>query len=510
MSPARWDGLALLLVKSKRIHGRGTAYPVGPRLLLTARHVVRGASSIRARFAGVDVPGAIPPTPRFSECDATVVWQDERRDVALLEVAGLDGAGLPFAPVRVLPLHDGEEWTSRAFPSASGAGGDAAVPATASLDGQLQVLTEGPLELLVKNGPRDPGGFAGASGGPVVDAHGCVVGVITQEEVHWTGRLLATALSTCFGDAEFLRLVGLGDRDRIEARVVAEITEILGRDLLALERLREVMERPESEVLELRRGVPGDAAGVARWLSRLPVDGATFCLNEAHEEVVERLDRARKDAAEEVAALRNAASALVRMLCFLLPALVELDTTCSANRHFREAGHSRLAGIITLPDAPLGFVDLIVAAIERRPLLASPRNHGGARSRLGIDRRGVLGVIKADFADDVVQELARKLGVDAALPPERRLREVRAKLKVQEDPRRRRRRPRYLVLDVDVDGGAGDSQIHAQAIARLRRELPQLLVVRLGAGELHDDSFELWARIQEMLERQRTNGRGTA
>ncbi|MBY0336462.1 MAG: serine protease [Acetobacteraceae bacterium] len=138
----------------------GTAFAIGPRLVLTNAHVIRGCRDIRLRTSG----GAEFPASRRAE--------DPERDLALLVAEGDPGPALAFR--RGPPLRRGEGVVTYGFPLAGllSSGPTLTTGEVSALSG----LRDNPAQIQI-SAPVQPGN----SGGPLLDRSGLVAGIVTSK-----------------------------------------------------------------------------------------------------------------------------------------------------------------------------------------------------------------------------------------------------------------------------------------------------------------------------------------
>jgi S1-C subfamily serine protease len=153
---ALYDAVAPAVVVVENGAALGAGFAVAPGLVVTAAHVVLGAEEVRVTFAdGQVVRGAVIERAR------------DGLDLAVVRV--------PLTPARTLPLLPGAAVRTGAFVAAVGHGDGSrwtlatGIVANAAADGPDGALVR--LQL-----PLRPG----ASGGPVVDRAGGLVGVVTH------------------------------------------------------------------------------------------------------------------------------------------------------------------------------------------------------------------------------------------------------------------------------------------------------------------------------------------
>jgi len=207
----------------------GTAFFIsGDRYLLTAAHVVEGATRIVVHSLGVKLP-------------ATLIKADSTNDLAILEVEvikNLDeliypllshrNAALPLAASR--SVHLGDSIFTIGFPKAN-------------VQGTEPKLTKGEISSLsaIQNDPRHFQISApirpGNSGGPLVDLSGNVVGMVTSR----------------LGDIPTFQATGSPPQNvnyALKSSVIVAFLESLGEPLGKLKLPRPPKQRPFSEVVQ--------------------------------------------------------------------------------------------------------------------------------------------------------------------------------------------------------------------------------------------------------------------
>jgi S1-C subfamily serine protease len=143
----------------------GTGFVVAPQKVLTAAHVVAGSDSV---------------TVGEEQLAGQVVSYDSSADVAILDVPELSAPSLDLAP---LPVPVGTQATALGYP-----GGGAFTAVAASVRGLVDLtgpdiyhLTKVTRAVYVVS--IDGGLPAGASGGPLIDDNGRVLGVMFGDDV---------------------------------------------------------------------------------------------------------------------------------------------------------------------------------------------------------------------------------------------------------------------------------------------------------------------------------------
>ena len=152
------SGVTRIAVTTCEGGGSGSGFLVGPDTVMTAAHVVDGATSVSLRFGAAVFAGE-------------PILVDEENDLALVNVEG-EPVGHAFA-IANEPARVGSEVAALGFPN----GRPLAMTRGAVTSVDLRVSVEGQdLRDLFRT---DSAIIPGNSGGPVVDSAGDVVGVVT-------------------------------------------------------------------------------------------------------------------------------------------------------------------------------------------------------------------------------------------------------------------------------------------------------------------------------------------
>ena len=166
------SGAVAMAVRSVTIvrtaQGTGAGVAVGDARVVTAAHVIEGATTVQLYTAdGRDV-------------QATVVRRDRHRDLAVLIAPGLD---LPAAPLQSQPPNLGDSVYAAGAPM-----GDY-LQLTAGIVSALP--DRGGVAYIQTDAPINPGN----SGGPLLDVEGRVIGIVVTKRSTGEGIAWATAAS---------------------------------------------------------------------------------------------------------------------------------------------------------------------------------------------------------------------------------------------------------------------------------------------------------------------------
>ncbi|WP_147395115.1 trypsin-like peptidase domain-containing protein [Azospirillum cavernae] len=220
----------------------GTGYPVGPGRILTARHVLCPGtdSTIKVRWKNHADDAA--RTWR----QATVAWDDEGMDVAVLICDFPDGFQKTYAPVSNIPHKVDARWHSAGFAKCvSEKKDDKIYTKSVGLKGGCYPLNEttGNFDVGVDDATTLPDGWKGISGCPVF-VQGSIIGVVVQCPINFDqSRLLAVSARKFFDAPGFRGAILWPEDDARRAAVHKENAEALSlhpkihQAILAVERI---------------------------------------------------------------------------------------------------------------------------------------------------------------------------------------------------------------------------------------------------------------------------------
>ena len=154
----------------------GSGFLVGPRLIVTAAHVLKGAQTVAVRGLR-------------DESVATIIGTDKERDVALIRTTRDVGVGEPLSFSEEQP-QQGDEVVAIGYPD-----GRPQTPTSGTVSrlGQSVDVDDRRLNDLVQ---FDSEGVPGSSGGPLLDLRGAVVGITDSADDYVTGFNYAVSSKT--------------------------------------------------------------------------------------------------------------------------------------------------------------------------------------------------------------------------------------------------------------------------------------------------------------------------
>lgn len=264
--------------------GGGTGYLLSGDRVLTAHHVVEGATAITVHYDGLD-------HQRGLQAVAEPQWMgSEDLDVAVLALeTNLPLARQLLAPA---PVQGDQPWRTRGW-------GRAAPPVAhshariagsmAALAGTAYEVPEGAsgLQLSVEAPPDDVEWWKGVSGAPVFCGRWLVGVVRGGFHAFQGGRLDATPLTAVWVDLEFRKAVGYADND----------------DELRARRREELLSHLTELLAEYSDAAAAIAAEQPQWKAEYGADGAAalaeaLCGTSSWRTMVQALDSAHAKAAK--------------------------------------------------------------------------------------------------------------------------------------------------------------------------------------------------------------------
>jgi serine protease Do len=224
--------------------------------ILTNRHVIEGADTIRVTFPG------------GKSYDAKIVGRDARTDVGLLKIEATE-------PLTVLPLGDSDkaevgEWVM-AIGNPFGLGGNSVTVGVVSFKGeraQLQLQRGTNIDLIQTDAAINPGN----SGGPLINTRGEVVGINTMIVTNGAGANAGVGFSVPINVAKEI-LPQLRERGKVVRGWMGVNILPVTEDLAATYGLTEAK---GAAVTAVTAGSPAEKAGLLPEDVILSADGRTI------------------------------------------------------------------------------------------------------------------------------------------------------------------------------------------------------------------------------------------
>lgn len=480
----------------------GTGYLIARHLVLTARHVVEGATRIEVLYDGADGKQAA------AEAIGPHYLGEGDLDIAVLRVeTALDIPSVPLAPER---FRGDRPWRSKGWAEAAReveADDARQVDHMSSLAGKAYEFSSAAqsFEAGVNDPPAGVEWWKGASGAPVFLGDRSperLVGVIASGRRPFNGkRLHAVPLSAAWNDPRFLAAIEY-DQTREERRqrrrgdLISSLAIILARNESAshaiaaeLSAWQEALARKES----------GGFLGLA----------TALCEAASWRNVIEALDRAHlKLIAQEGEAPAGNSEVIVRIVERLLPEV-----------YYSTAGHVLPDGegsVLELPVETETLAEISMAAIDGRCLtfddVKEKRSYPGSPLQIDPDHPQVPNGF--DFSTNAalgefLKVTARWLGLDPkdfkTLSSPERIDELAQRIDREIEADVRRSEPRhYFVYRSEF------AQSHRAFLERLELAVPSLKLVALTGKTLNEerDACEpLRAILFRSYERRSKKGR---
>ncbi|MCP3956410.1 MAG: trypsin-like peptidase domain-containing protein [bacterium] len=462
----------------------GTGYRLAEGRVLTAGHVVVGATSLEVEIDRA--PGGV------RTIEATVAWPGETDaglDAVLLQCATEDAERPAFTHLARSPLARAAPWQSRGCARAAVAGSGVG-DSMAGLRGTAFPFAAGEdrFELAAEAQPRLAEDWSGISGAPVF-VHGRIQGVIREAPVDFEGRrLYATPMHRLLAEEGFVAALGFRAEDKWRD-LLEEVGTLLAGDREAAEGLAE-------RSPAWRRGFADDnAPGLARAVcEQSAVDEALLAMHAAHRALLGRGRPAAARTVEEV-------------LARVVPVLYDQQMVYELP--------PRGGVVLRVPVATSTIAEIVMAGADARAYSYLPQQDRenfpepaasvAGFPEPGIDPDGARGY------KDFVDHLANTFVSDTdrhALQRQDRMEEKRYgdlarlvddELAWQAEHGAEGLR-RYFLFDSDF------ARQHAPFLERLRDSLPALRLVELTGGDLPGER-RLCRPLRELLYRAETSRR---
>ncbi|HME85070.1 MAG TPA: hypothetical protein VKG91_11105 [Roseiarcus sp.] len=486
----------------------GTGYQITDDLIVTSRHVVRPQNrqdAYRISYAWAFGPEGKKGVWTPGEEDQSVVWENEKLDVALLRQKAPDWLMKDERPAIIShnPPRGLEKWTARGFPIF---GRNEPWKESLGLDGTMSALPDGEdlFDLTEGSGFPDDAYWHGASGTPV--CRGATEEIVGILNVTWNRaggrRLRATPTCRLFADPTFAAFFGSPQAEARRAECAAAVAKALDKSDLALRMIAAAFDLDANassfETAKRLTGF-GDVAAI------------TGKLRDVHDKLKGDLAAAGKDGAPLSSEARAAIEAAAQ---WLVPFLCEGHLDIHA---LRDQVHGA-ARIVDLPCAITSIAEIYIAAIEQRTTAFWPREGEadwpqGKRHlpwreppfegmvQLAKDRTAIhemfgeklaVGVVslyeaRVRLDDFMIKNLAYAVGMPK--DPKARKRFAARELENQAKGKFRR----YLVCRIPMDDWARRAAIE-DALTDIARDYPALIIARLyeGGGAPDPRDLEFW------------------
>jgi hypothetical protein len=455
----------------------GTGYRLSRERVLTAHHVIVGASEVIVEMDRKD------GTRHTAE--ASVLWKDEELDAAVLGCTTREPVATAFTHLARGPLQRASEWASQGF-AGTVPEAQCLCDSMAALNGKAFALDahQHRLELTVEAAPKNVEHWSGISGAPVFIGK-WLYGIIRQAPTSFQERLYATPTHLLFEQRDFIKALDLVAISKWKP-LLGEVRQLLVDDDTAARAL--AAQRQDWQLAFADSGCEGLVTALERGM----VDEVLLALHKAHGTLAK-------------AGPVRSAKTVEKVLDLTIPVLYDRQLVYSPPG---DAG----GVVLRIPVATPTVAEIAMASVDGRALryrpvrdpkvMPEPLAQVPKTLETGIDYKGSRAF--KDFVDHLASQFLDE-------EPRRLLQHL---------PEERRYDQLAGLVNDEIEWQAGDggilrhyflfdsrfAQDHAPLLKRLRTSLPALRLLELTSDDVRSDR-RLCLPLRDLLYRSQNYGK---